>query len=88
MLDYSTYPNPNMVEGLKNYIEHRIPPGGFLLAVLTNDLKGTFARADDVNRDLIFETVSWLYNEFPSNAWGSIENVKSWLHTVTAEDAA
>lgn len=79
MLNYETYPNQNMIGGLKRYIENRIPPGSFLLAVLSNDLREACGRADDNNRRLIFETVAWLYNEFPCNAWGSKEAVHDWL---------
>jgi len=34
--------------GMNRYIEHRVPPGNFLTAVLSNDLRRACERADDV----------------------------------------
>jgi hypothetical protein len=65
--------------GMNRYIEHRVPPGNFLTAVLSNDLRRACERADDVNRHLLFEIVGWLYNEAPSPCWGSPEKVAAWL---------
>lgn len=66
--------------GIKRYIEEKIPPGGFLTAVLSNDLVRSFASADHVNRHMMFDIVKWLYNEAPKNCWGSPERVKAWLN--------
>ena len=74
--DYSLAKN---LDGLKRYVEHRIPTGGFLRAVLENDLKEAVARADDENQHVIPIYVCWLYNEAPSTCWGSPEAVKAWL---------
>ena len=57
-----------MMEGLKRWIDHGIKPGSFMLAVLTNDLRGAIERADDEN----------LYNEAPGGCWGSVEKVADW----------
>jgi len=65
--------------GLQRYIEHGIEPGSFLQAVLRNDLMGSFAQADIHNRYLLFDIVRWLYNEAPSQCWGSSEKVKAWI---------
>ncbi len=78
MPDYNKLPEP-LQGGLQRYIENRIEPGGFLRAVLENDLAGAFGRADILNRARMFEIVSWLYNEAPSICWGSREAVKRWL---------
>ena len=61
------------------YINDHIEPGGFLVAVLSNDLKESFARADIENREALFNIVAYLYNEAPENCWGSPEKVKAWL---------
>lgn len=63
------------------YIERAIPPGGFLTAVLSNDLRGACARADDINRHELFAIVSWLYNNAPTPCWGSPERVEKWLQS-------
>ena len=67
------------VGSLRLYVEHRVAPCGFLCAVLTNDLQGAFAKADDKNRQRMLEIVRYVYNELPSECWGSKEKVKTWL---------
>ena len=65
--------------GIKRHVENRIPPGGFLTAVLENNLKKSFGQADKENRKVLFEIVCYCYNELPSICWGSPEKVKNWL---------
>lgn len=72
----------HMKESLARYVEQRIPCGGFLTAILSNDLKESFARADDQNINLIKEYVIYCYNEIPSICWGSPERVEAWLKKV------
>lgn len=66
-------------ESLERYVNFKIKPGGFLTAVLENDLKEAFARADHINRYRMFEIVSYCYNEIPANCWGSKKAVNDWL---------
>lgn len=71
---------PEHIRGaMKRYIEDRLQPGGFLEAVLSNDLAGACGRADHINRDRLQDIVSFLYNEAPTTCWGSPERVKAWL---------
>jgi hypothetical protein len=79
MMDFSKVPNANLTEGLRLYFEHHRPTGGFLTAVLENDLRAACERADMTNRRMLFDIVSWLYNEAPAQAWGSKERVERWL---------
>lgn len=65
--------------GLDAYVEDGIPPGGFLQAVLSNDLKEAFGRADIENRTHMFEIVNYMYNEMPVRCQGSREIVEAWL---------
>ena len=69
----------NTLAGLKRYIKDRIHPGGFLIAVLENNLRKSFRQADKANREALFEIVCHCYNELPSICWGSPEKVKNWL---------
>lgn len=66
-------------ESLKSYIENRIPTGGFLHAVLSNDLMKAFQKADMRNRYQLFEIVEYIYNNLPINSYGSPEQVDKWL---------
>ena len=76
---YDAIPDYTM-GGLRRYIDQRIPPGGFLTAVLENDLRESFGRADENNRAALFYICAWLYNEAPAACWGSPAKVSAWLH--------
>ena len=65
--------------GLIRYICEGIQPGDFLMAVLQNDLKEAFVRADDQNRELIHEYLSFLHNDAPAVCHGSVAKVTEWL---------
>jgi hypothetical protein len=68
-----------IIESLDRYVDHRVPTGGFLNAVLANDLRESCARADWDNRSRIFEITNFCYNEIPAICWGSYEKVDEWL---------
>ena len=71
---------PESVRGcLKRYIEDKIQPGGFVTAVLSNDLFGAFGAADHINRPLVGDIVAWIYNNAPMGCWGSRKRVREWL---------
>ena len=74
-----------MLAALNRYIENGIRPGGFLNAVLCNDLKEAIGRADYINMPLIPSYVNWLYNEAPSACWGSSQKVDSWIAAKQTE---
>jgi hypothetical protein len=73
------YPNINQKEEVSEYIENGRPLSNFLTAVVTNDLKESFGRADHINRRLMFDVVSWFWNYAPSECWGSKEKVAAWI---------
>jgi hypothetical protein len=66
------------VEAIDRYVQTGCHPGDFLYAVITNNLKESFGRADSHNRENLFSIVRYLYNEVPSPAWGSVEKVQEW----------
>lgn len=65
--------------GLERYIMDRVEPGHFLMAVLRNDLRRAFERADDVNSACMRNYIVFLYTYSPSDCWGSPEKVAAWL---------
>lgn len=69
----------DIIETLNNYVKNRIPTGGFLHAVLSNDLTMACMKADDRNKYRLFEIIQYIYNDLPSNCWGSPEKVDTWL---------
>jgi len=77
---FQTYEIPKIMrEGLRLYVEDRVRPGGFLTAVIQNNLKETVAMADDVNMPNIPAFVNYFYNHAPSLCWGSPEKMEAWL---------
>jgi hypothetical protein len=77
-IDYSGLPE-GIRGAMQRYIEDRISPGHFLSNLLSNDLLGTFERADLNNRNKVYDIVHWLYNNAPGRCWGSEEKVLAWL---------
>lgn len=67
------------IDSLRRYADHRIETGGFLRAVLENDLMEAFGRADLENTQDMVEILRYIYNKIPMDCHGSPENVKRWL---------
>jgi len=67
------------LDEIGRYVEDRIPTGGFMKAVLENNLMESFGKADLENRWALFEIMSYLYSDVPMVAWGSPERVQIWL---------
>ncbi len=61
------------------YIERGHSVGGFLRAVICNDLKGAMGRADEINRERLHDIVRFFYNEVPGDSWGSHEKMVAWV---------
>lgn len=72
----------DLIDSLQRYLDHGIMPGGFLTACLDNDLCGAFARADHENTANMRNIVAYLFNDFPSDAWGSPEIVANFLKRI------
>ncbi len=64
------------LEGLIRYRDYRIPPGGFIFAVLKNDLFEAIGRADFYNKQALHDIIKFVYNELPRDIYGSPEQVK------------
>lgn len=64
---------------LQRYVEHHIEPGGFLRAVLENDLFTAVGKADYINIHKLHEICVYIYNVLPITCWGSPEKVEEWL---------
>lgn len=73
---------------LANYIEEGLPTGGFLHAILTNNLMQSFGRADFENSSHMREIVMFIYNDAPMGCHGSEENVLKWKGLKERETGA
>ena len=83
-VDYSELPE-HMQDGAREYVERGLPPGGFLTAVLCNDLTLAVGKADADNLAAITEWARWLWNEAPSQCWGSHAKVEAWIEARKSE---
>lgn len=78
-MDFSKYNIPKHTQGaIERWVDHGLFPGGFLEAVLTNDLFGAVGRADSENIRALKDIVMFVYNEVPSSAWGSKEQMQAY----------
>ena len=84
MIDYSKIPESTM-ETLEAWIESARPTGGFVYAVLSNNLYEAMGRADESNRAALYEICCWLQNRAPIGCWGSPESVAAWTEFKKAE---
>ena len=74
---------PRILEALQRYIEYGCQPGGFVTAVLTNNLFDAAVRADDESLKALPEIARHIYNNFPAEAWGSEAIVKKWMNKTS-----
>ncbi len=65
-------------EAIDRWVAKGIRPGSFVQAVLSNDLMGAYAAADDTNREHMFDIVRYVYNEIPAECQGSKERFRDW----------
>lgn len=77
-MDYDKIPDETKEE-LSRYAWQRFQPGGFITAVLANDLMGAIGRADHDNIQCIPEICSYVYNVMPANCHGNMGIVNDWL---------
>ena len=68
-----------MMEALERYLDHGIPTGGFLRAVLAHDLMEACQRSDHWNLPNLPAYAAYMYNEIPSNCHGSYKIVDAWI---------
>lgn len=77
-----------IVEGLRRYTVNRTRTGGFLQAVLENDLRGAVRTADAANYQALADIVRFCSAALPAIAWGSPAAVRSWLEGSDISDIA
>jgi len=73
----------HMWSGVVNYFVHRLPPGAFMTAILSNDFMDAAGRADWLNKAALANWAEFLYNYVPRNSYGSPEAVAAWLEART-----
>ena len=69
----------HLVSGLALYLVARLPPGHFLTAVLSNDLREAIGHGDAASIAGLKPLVVYLFNRVRGDAWGSAQKVTDWL---------
>ena len=70
---------------LLRYVDDKLFPGGFLTAVLCNNLFGAVGQADNQNLEALPLIVKFVYNEMPGNCWGSKQKMEDYLIEAVLE---
>ena len=82
MIDITTkYPTApiRILEAISDYAENRTPRGGFVTAVLENNLSMAIHRADAESLKGLADIVRFVHWEIPSPCHGSKDIVGAWL---------
>ena len=79
---------PEILDSLDRYAKEGIPTGGFLLAVLSNDLFEAVGRADHNNLPVLHDICRYVFNELPSPCWGSSAAIKVHLERLETTQEA
>jgi hypothetical protein len=69
----------SILASIDKYVRHRIAPGSFITAVLSNDLSGAFRTGDDDSLRGLRDIMRYIYLEIPSGCHGSKSKVEKWL---------
>ncbi len=77
----------DVIDSLLRYAYEGVPTGGFLHAVLCNDLREAVARADRDNERTLKAIVTFCYMEIPAPCWGSAEKVTAWIERFRGNEA-
>jgi len=72
--------------GLERYRDNHCEPGGFLYAVLTNNLRLAVRRADSENLAELPRIVTWIFHNMPTTAWGDEERYRAWINNEKAKE--
>jgi len=72
-------------ESIRRYVDLGIPTGGFLRAVLANDLMEAVGRADESSLLHLADICRFVYNDIPSNVHGSYARVDAHIAAKYAD---
>lgn len=78
LMDVSRVPT-DILEALARYVEHGVPTGDCLAAILRGDLFDAYGRADVSTMEAMPAIVAFIYNVVPRELVGSAEAVAAHL---------
>jgi len=67
------------LECIKAFVFDGTMPGGFVLALLTNNLRDAIGKGDPGNLEALKASVLFCHWEIPGNCWGSVAAVERWM---------
>ena len=70
--------SPILIETMVNWVCHKLHPGGFVTAVLSNDLFEACGRADTQNSAQLDLICRFIYNNIPRGCYGSHKAMENW----------
>lgn len=76
--EYIANTPPLVRQAIDKWATQAQKPGDFVCALLQNDLLGAYQRADPWSTKNMAAIVAYLWNEVPSDAWGSVERFEAW----------
>lgn len=76
--EYNKIP-PHIKDALLRYLQFGCPPGSFLTAVLTNDLRGALGHADKESLEALKPIWMFTVNVLPGLAVGNSDDVSRWI---------
>ena len=76
-----TQVEPHLMQALERYRDEHRDPGGFLRAILENDLLMAVRFAGMEERKDLDGIVWQLFHTFPASVWGSASKVEAWLRS-------
>lgn len=72
---------------LTRYLENGYMPGGFLTAVMTNDLYRAVSSADEANTRALADIARWVFMNVPAGALFTEERMMEWCCKTQAANA-
>jgi hypothetical protein len=76
---FRQYGLPGHMEGsIVRFVIDGVPPGGFLYAVLANNLQDAAGHADDSNQKALYLWAKFVFNYVPCAAHGNSSKVSTW----------
>ena len=69
-------------EALQNYLLYGYPPGGFLSAMLANDMYRAIGNADAANKQAMWAIGYWIVTCAPAQSRGSYERIEHWCNDI------
>ena len=83
--DYYLDAPVHILDSINRFVEHGLEPGGFVKAVLSNDLVGAFNAADTKSLRGLQDILRYCRSKIPPACWGSPAKVKNWQGVVQGE---